>query len=165
VPQRRSLRRRARSSNGRPVEAEAPRLILDASPSPRDSALDPILRALQILTVCYPRVIAGFVNAMVSEGKRFAETREGARLRRELCSTDWVEKGRILWETCGLDELLNEEAPASLSDESVAEAIRSLRRNLAQADLEPLLSRLIFRGISQNHDDLSRADSGVRQPQ
>jgi len=131
----------------------------------RDASLDPVLRAVQFLSVCYPRVVAGLVSAMVSEGKRFAETAQGARLQRELNGAAWVEKGRILWESCGLDELMNEEGRSDEPAETVADAVRDLRRNLAQADLEPLLSKLMFHGVPLSHDNLSRANSGVRKPQ
>lgn len=144
-------------------QSRAPRLVV--SEPKRDSALDPVLRAMQFLSVCYPRLIGRFINAMVSEGKRFAETGHGARLHRELSEADWVEKGRILWETCGLDELMSEEGRTDKPDESVSDTIRDVRRNLAQADLEPLLSKLMSYGIPSRHDNPTRTNSGIRKPQ
>jgi hypothetical protein len=142
-----------------------PRLVIQETHTPTEPVLDPALRALQATLTCYPRLIAAVINALVDEGKRFAKTAEGGRLQRELSTADWVEKGRILWETCGLNELLNERSATGEPARSISDGIRALRKDLAEADLEPILSRLMFGGISVGHDNPSRTSSGIRNAQ
>jgi len=137
-------------------------LIIQEVRIPREAALGPFLRGLQTLVTCYPRFIAPVIIALVNEGKLFAKTPEGQRQQRELSGSAWVEKGRILWETCGLDRLLEEPSATGLQYQSISDAIRTLHHDIAEADLETILTRTMFGSSSIRHDNSLRASSRVR---
>lgn len=161
----RSHRRRAVVPEAGSALREAPRLIIQSRPNRQTPALLPALRVLQRFFACYPRLTAGVIHTLIEEGKRFAATPEGAQLQRELSGAEWVEKGRILWEACGLDELLREHPAAGQMDQALSVGINSVLGELARADVEQLLSNLMFGGIPAIYDNSLRASSGIQSPQ
>jgi len=165
VPGSGNHRRRAVVPDAGSDESEAPRLIIQSRPNRQRPALLPALHVLQRFVACYPRLTAGLVHALIEEGKRFAATPGGANLQRELSGAEWVEKGRILWEACGLDELLREHPAADQTDQALSVGINFVREELARADVEQLLSDYMFGGIPAIHDNSLRANSGIQSPQ
>jgi hypothetical protein len=124
-------------------------------------ALDRTLRSVQEFVICYPHVAASIVRALVEEGKTFARTPEGACLRRALGSAEWIEKGRILWEACGLDELLEDSFQAGAAGDSLLSPsrVRALFEDLAHADIEQLLSKMMFQNVPQGHENSAPSGS------
>jgi hypothetical protein len=165
MPRSKTLDRRAAIPKAARTEPEPLRLVIPEPRTPAEPSVDSALRALQSIVLCYPLLAAAVINAVVDEGKRFAKTPEGVRVQRELSTADWVEKGRILWETCGLDELLNQPSATGPPDRSISDVMRALRQDLVHADLEPILSRLMFAGAPVSHDNSSRTSTGIRNAQ
>jgi hypothetical protein len=115
------------------VGEDAPRLVI------RDNApLLALLRAGQDLLWRDPAAARSIIQALVSEGRRFAQTPEGRHWKAELSTSELVEKGRLIWQAFGMDSFA-EGAPSMAPSEwldLITEALRS-------ADLEATLSTLM----------------------
>jgi hypothetical protein len=100
-----------------------------------------LLRAGQMLLVKYPVAARAAVRAFVAEGRRFAETEEGAAMRESLAGSALVRRGRMVWEGCSLNML--EEEGEVLLPTVLLEAVMAAA---ASSRLEGLLSRLFVEG-------------------
>lgn len=86
-----------------------PRLVLRDDDSP-ERRLHHGLRLL----ASNPELVRAIAQACVAEGHRFAQTPEGARWKETLSRSEWVRRGRLIWQAYGLDALLEgEPEPAS----------------------------------------------------
>ena len=89
------------------VEREAPRLV----PAPPDDACGPERTIFDLLVGARRAVLGNPVAArrlhdlLVAEGRRYANTPEGARLRDALVTSEAVENLRRVWETLSLNVL------------------------------------------------------------
>ncbi len=94
---------------------EAPGLELEVPPD----ALADLFRTASALMLKHPVAAQAAYTALVAEGRRFAETPEGRHWRSALAGSEFVRRGRALWETSLLNLLEdNPDAvlPASLKD-------------------------------------------------
>lgn len=66
---------------------------------PADAELVGLLKCLQQVIFEHPVAAQAAFAALVTEGRAFAETAEGAQWRRRLAGSHLVEKGRALWES------------------------------------------------------------------
>jgi hypothetical protein len=125
--------------------------------------LERTLRSLEQLLVCYPQAASLVVRMLVREGRAFARDPEGGQMALELSTSDWIERGRILWEACGLDELLQDPPGAGPEDGEVLPSawIRMLFDELARANLEETLASLMMSGVPTSHDKSSQSNPGI----
>jgi hypothetical protein len=116
-----------------------PRLIIGEQRS-----LERALKTLESLVTCYPYATSLVAQAVVREGRAYARRPEGQRLMRELSGSEWVERGRILWEACGIEALLGDaEADGDAGGMLPSAWLRLIYNGLSQANLEETLSRLM----------------------
>jgi hypothetical protein len=87
----------------------------------------------------HPRVTRAVVSAFVAEGRAFAETADGQRLREQLMASPEVRRARLLWDSFGLDRFAHPRAGFSPSW-----WLRMLRVTTASPRLEELLSRIFL---------------------
>jgi hypothetical protein len=114
-------------------ESSLPRLVIqDQEP------LLGLLRAGQDLLWRNPTAARTLIQALVAEGRRFAQTPEGEHLKSTLASSDLVERGRMIWQAFGLDAFIGEDPSTTPSDwlELVLETFQN-------SDLESTLSTLM----------------------
>lgn len=114
---------------------EPPRLVLQED----DGALARWLLRGQRLLTQHPRAARALVRALVAEGRRFAETPEGRRWKEILVESEWVRRGRLIWEAYHLDALL--EAEATLMPSAWLDIVAAAA---ASPELETILSTLIL---------------------
>lgn len=97
-----------------------------------------LLRQGQDLLKRHPETARLILQSLVVEGRRFAQTAEGQKWKSALARSEFVRRGRLIWQAYGLDELVGARPGPALSDwlELVASA-------LADADLETILSVLM----------------------
>ncbi|GAB5894715.1 hypothetical protein [Mycolicibacterium mageritense] len=94
------------------VERQAPRLL----PAPPDEAADAeramfdLLMGARRAVLGNPAGARGVHDLLVAEGRRYAQTPEGERLRDALVASEAVENLRRVWETVSLNVL---DGPAS----------------------------------------------------
>ena len=113
-----------------------PRLVL------RDD--DVLARRLcegQRLLESSPELARAIVQACVAEGRRFAETPEGARWKETLSRSELMQRGRLIWQAYGLDALADGEPELVSSD-----WLDSLMAQFVSADLKVLLAALTEAG-------------------
>jgi plasmid stabilization system protein ParE len=95
------------------VEQTAPRLL----PAPPDDTAGGEKTAYELLlgarraVLGNPAAARGLHDLLVAEGRRYADTPEGARLRDGLIASDAVENLRRVWETLSLNVLDGPAAP------------------------------------------------------
>ncbi|MCZ7545136.1 MAG: hypothetical protein M5R40_17140 [Anaerolineae bacterium] len=114
---------------------ETPRLVLQEA----SSALAAWFLRVQHLLTQHPRAARALARALVAEGRRFAETPEGQQWKEILTESEWVRRGRLIWEAYHLDAMLEDEEtliPSAWLD-MVASAV-------ATPELETILSTLIL---------------------
>ncbi len=128
------------------ADEELPRITFgddeDKEPAPQGEA-DPLLAILgqgQRLILKYPFASQAIFSAFVAEGRRFAETPEGARLRAELAGSELLERCRTAFQIVG-HNLLEERRPSGLPS-VLLHAFVSVART---ANLESLLRRFSMR--------------------
>ncbi len=113
---------------------ESARLVLHEDD---DTLTQWLIRGRQLL-MDHPRAARAVVRALVAEGRRFAQTPEGQLWKGILVRSEWVRRGRLIWEAYHLDALLEDEPvllPTAWLD-MVASAA-------ANPELETILSTLI----------------------
>lgn len=113
-----------------------------------DDALREPLRRAQRLLLEHPAAAQRIFSALVAEGRRYAETPEGAALADRLAGSELIRRGRVVWEVTTLN-LLEESPPAALP----TRLLDVFARATAVEALEPFLARLF--GLSD--DDGPRA--------
>jgi hypothetical protein len=100
------------------IERETPRLL----PAPPDDACGPertvfdLLLGVRRAVLCNPAAARGLHDLLVAEGRRYADTPEGARLRDGLVASEAVENLRRVWETVSLNVLDGPAAPSAAPD-------------------------------------------------
>ena len=104
---------------------------------PADDYLFEILRSASLLVLQHPIAAQAAFSALVAEGRRFAATEEGQRWRDALVSSDFVRRGRALWEASVLNML--EDHPATLLPSSIFDAIVQA---VDSSDMMELLQRI-----------------------
>lgn len=118
------------------VSDALPRLVLH-----EDDIMIPALRFVQRLLIQNPDAARAIVQAIVAEGHRFAETADGQRWKGDLSRSELVRRGRLIWQACGLDSLLDTEPALVPSD-----WLELIVNGLSNADLEAVLSLLMLEG-------------------
>ena len=113
-----------------------PRLVLRD-----DDVLARRLREGQRLLESSPELARAIVQACVAEGRRFAETPEGARWKETLSRSELMQRGRLIWQAYGLDALADGEPELVSSD-----WLDSLMAQFVSADLKVLLAALTEAG-------------------
>lgn len=96
------------------------------------------LRTGQRLLTSSPELVAIVVQACVAEGRRFAQTPEGARWKDTLSRSELMGRGRLIWKAYGLDVLLEGASELVPSD-----ALDSFVAQIGSADLEALFAALM----------------------
>src|SRR5262249_32491917 len=107
----------------------APRVVLS---DPEDE-LPPLLEEMQRAVASHPAAARALFRAFVAEGRRFAMTPEGQRIRAELAGSSLIRRGHMVWDTCTM--ALGEGDPATPSE--LFDALVLTARIEA---LEPMLS-------------------------
>ena len=113
-----------------------PRLILHD-----DNSLLQLLHLFQRLFKQNPAAARAMIQAFVAEGHRFANTPEGLRWKDTLSGSVLVQHGRLIWQACNLDSLLDNE-PALLP----SDWLDYLISGMTEVDIEIVLSQLIMEG-------------------
>lgn len=140
---------------GRKKKKRVPRLVFDAPQTPEgeaplsaeEAALKEAFGRAQRLLLTHPIAAQGLFRAFVSEGRQYARTPEGARLRDQLTGSELIRQGRVVWEGNTFN-MLEEEAhattflPSALLDALVAAT--------AHEDIDVLLER--FSNPWSRHD-------------
>jgi len=114
--------------------------VSGGEPEARDTADDDVLaalRTLQSLIWAHPVTFQRAFAALVREGRAFARTEEGARLRTSLEQSELVARARMIWDVLSMSAFSDDEAELlpSVFIDAMAKAATSL-------DLEPLLARV-----------------------
>jgi hypothetical protein len=141
MPQRRPPGAKKRIAKHRQPEPQEPPAVPRIVISERN-ALERTLRSMETLIACYPQAAAVIIRLLIDEGRAFATQPDGRRMMRELSESAWVERGRILWEACGLDAPVADPNPTAPILPSTW--MQSVREDLGQADIEKTLSKLMF---------------------
>lgn len=68
-----------------------------------DDTLLALLRELHLLLARHPRVTSAVISAFVAEGRTYASTAEGRRLRDALLGSERLRRARLLWNAFGLE--------------------------------------------------------------
>ncbi len=55
-----------------------------------------------------PALLAAAISGLVAEGRRFAETSEGAPVAAYLAESDLVKRGIVLWQALGIDRMVTD---------------------------------------------------------
>lgn len=102
-----------------------------------ESELLGVLREAQGALLRHPIAAQALFRAFVAEGRRYAETPEGAAWRERLAGSALIRRGRVVWEVGTLNVL--EESPESAMPTKILDAIA---KAAAARELEPMLARL-----------------------
>jgi hypothetical protein len=99
------------------VERQAPHLL----PAPPEDAgtertVFDLLTGLRRAVLGSPAAARGLHDVLTAQGRRYAQTEEGARLRDALASSAAVENLRVAWETVSLNVLDGPAAPGCPPD-------------------------------------------------
>ncbi len=98
------------------------------------------LYAIQDAILRHPMVVQAAFSALVAEGRRFAQTPEGAALRERLVRSRSSASARMIWELLTTNAF--EEHPTQALPSAFVER---LVQSLAIRGIEPLISRLFER--------------------
>jgi hypothetical protein len=123
--------------------AEVRFVIGRARPDPSDAEAEllTMLRTLQDALWRHPQAVQAAFSALVREGRAFAQTPEGARLRAGLARSATLAKTRMVWEVLSLSAFV--ESPHGSLPSVFADAlVRAIKVNA----VEPILARLFRRG-------------------
>jgi hypothetical protein len=102
-----------------------------------DDALHRTLLGLQRAILRHPVAAQALFATLVAEGRRYAETPEGAAWKERLAGTDLIHRTRVVWDVTTLRML--EDDPDVLLPSAIVDALVQVAR---RDDLEPFLSRL-----------------------
>ncbi|MGF1468137.1 MAG: hypothetical protein ACFCGT_18615 [Sandaracinaceae bacterium] len=106
--------------------------------APHPPAPEAAVEQLQRLMAHHPFAAQALFSALVAEGRRFAQTPEGARLRARLASSPTIQRARIAWSASTLGMLVD--APSTGLPSALVEAFARLA---TAPDLEARLSRAL----------------------
>jgi hypothetical protein len=110
-----------------------------------DEELVQILREGQFLILRHPVAAQAALQALVAEGRRFAETADGRRWKDRLARSELIRRGRMIWQGSVLN-MLEEDSPAPLPS-AFLDAVLAAS---ASENLPALLSQLF---LDQDDDD------------
>ncbi|WP_437968046.1 hypothetical protein WMF04_01535 [Sorangium sp. So ce260] len=96
-----------------------------------------LLRRAQLLVLKHPVAAQAAFAALIAEGRRFAETPEGAAWAAALAGSDLVRRGRQVWDAVGMNML--EDDPDAILPSAYLEALLRAARS---PDLEATLRGL-----------------------
>lgn len=116
---------------------DAPELIVAGIAEQPDDELGRMIEEVHGLLLKHPFAARGAFRALVAEGRRFAETEEGARWKRRLEGSELIQRGRSVWEIATGGML--DEAPTLLP----TQLIDLLAHAVTLDDLEPALARAV----------------------
>ena len=137
--------------------------MLDLASTEPDDELSRLLWHAHVLLMKHPVAARAAFRALAAEGKRFAETEEGARWKRRLAGSELIARGRSVWEVATLGML----------DESTrvlpTQFVDMLSYAAGLADLEPALARATEPRATEPRateprdvvDDVERLDTGA----
>lgn len=112
-----------------------------------EDELAQVLRRAQLLLIQHPVAAQAIFRAFVAEGRAFAETAEGRRLREELAGSELIRRGRVVWEV-GTLNLLEEDGETVLPSKLLDAVVQAA----GVEALEPFLSKL-FESTWRSGDD------------
>jgi len=115
---------------------DLPALIALLSSEPEDELARIIWRA-QVVLLKHPVAARAAFRVVAAEGRRFAETEEGAQWKERLAGSDLIRRGRSVWEvaTLGMVDETTRVLPMQFVD--------MLCYAAGLADLEPALARAV----------------------
>lgn len=102
-----------------------------------DDTLFERMREVHRLLTRHPRVTRAIISAFATEGRAFARTSEGRRLRDALLGSERLRRARLLWGALGLEHFA-----ARTSSFEPSQLLGMLVAATASPHLEELLARL-----------------------
>jgi len=120
----------------------------------RDESIDRALQSLARALVLHPVAAQAAYSALVREGRAFAETDEGRRVRDRLARSELAARVRTAWEVSSFG-MLREEAPPGAIPSVLAEA-------LVQAVFRKRFESRLFEAVAAA---LQGTDSDEREPE
>ena len=134
---------------------ELPALLGLLSSEP-DDELARVLWQAQIILLKHPVAARAAFRVVAAEGRRFAETEEGARWKQRLDGSDLIRRGRSVWEvaTLGMVDETSRVLPMQFVD--------MLCYAAGLADLEPVLARAMEPALRSG--DLDTPESELVEP-
>jgi hypothetical protein len=119
-------------------------VFAEDDPSPRptgsEAELEGMLEVVRAAAFRHPIAVQAAFSALIAEGRRFAETPEGAGLLEELLHSPTVSRLRVAWEVLTMSAFV-ESAEGAIPSVFVETFLQKLRVTA----LEPLLARLLER--------------------
>lgn len=112
-----------------------PLALLELIANEPEDELTRVLWQAHLLLVKHPVAARAAFRALAAQGRRFAETNEGAQWKERLAGSELIQRGRSVWELATLGML--DESPRVLP----AQFVDMLSYAAGLADLEPVLAR------------------------
>lgn len=128
----------ARSRAARSARPEEPGSVAPGAPS--EEQIERALGRLHRAIFKYPMAVQAGFSALVAEGRRFAQTPEGAEWKERLSRAEETGRARMLWEVLSLSAFTehNDNPLPTVMVDTLVHTIRTKK-------LEPLLSKLFER--------------------
>lgn len=108
------------------MEHHAPQLRPAPPPDSADAAAHELLLGLRRAVFGNPAAARALRDLLVAQGRRYAATPDGARLRDQLAASDAVDNLRRIWETVSMNVLHGPAPPSGVPDawaELLADAV------------------------------------------
>lgn len=105
---------------------------------PEDDAVESLLGVLHGLIVRHPGAAQALFRSLVSEGRAFAATEEGAEWAQRLRRSELVRQGRVVWDAVSLNALDDRQdtvIPTAILD--------AFTRAMASEDVHGILRRVL----------------------
>jgi hypothetical protein len=136
--------RAGRSTEARLADRDVELVFSDedapASTSVEVSELEALLESTRAAVFRHPIAVQAAFAALVAEGRRYAETEEGAELLEGLLRSPGLSRLRVAWEVLTMSAFVEKPEGALPSV-----FVDTLMRGLKLAALEPMLARLLER--------------------
>lgn len=145
---RRFYERAERERATRDLAATVAQELLPPPPGP-DDEIGSALRGVQELVLRHPVAMRAAVGALVAEGRRFAETPEGAALRAQLERSELVRRARLVWQMAS-HSLLSELDTGDATAEALPTAWLDGLFSAAAGDPDRVLDRLF--GVDEDEE-------------
>lgn len=94
-----------------------------------DERVDRAIRALTRAIVKHPIAAQAAYRALVREGRAFAETAEGRRLRDQLAGSELVARLRTTWQLVTLGALADDAAPGAIPSVVIEALVQAALRD------------------------------------
>lgn len=137
---RRFYERAERERATRDLATTVAQELLPPPPGP-DDEIGSALREVQELVLRHPIAMRAAVSALVAEGRRFAETAEGAALRAQLEHSELVRRARLVWQMAS-HSILSELEPGDAAAGGLPTAWLDGLFSAAAGDPDRVLDRL-----------------------